>query len=66
MKLIFMEDLEIFQYDKDGQVIEAELSSILNHENLCKYVQCGKIEKTIISYSILLQNMLQERIWIFA
>jgi transitional endoplasmic reticulum ATPase len=45
MKLIFMEDLEIFQYDKDGQVIEAELSSILNHENLCKYVQCGKIEK---------------------
>lgn len=45
MKLIFMENLEIFQYDKDGQVIEAELSSILNHENLCKYVQCGKIEK---------------------
>ena len=34
MKLIFMEDLEIFQYDKDGQVIEAELSSILNHENI--------------------------------
>lgn len=45
LKLIFMEELEIFQYDKDGQIIEAEVASLLDHPNLCKYVDYGKLEK---------------------
>lgn len=45
LKLIFMEKLEVFQYDKDGQIIEAEVASLLNHPNLCKYVDYGKLEK---------------------
>lgn len=45
LKLIFMEELEVFQYDKDGQIIEAEVASLLNHPNLCKYVDYGKLEK---------------------
>jgi len=45
LKLIFMEELEVFQYDRDGQVIEAELASMLNHSNLCSYVDSGKLEK---------------------
>lgn len=45
LKLIFMEDLEVFQYDKDGQVIEAELAPALQHDNLCSYVDSGKLEK---------------------
>lgn len=45
LKLIFMEELEVFQYDKDGQIIEVEVSSLLDHPNLCKYVDYGKLEK---------------------
>lgn len=45
LKLIFMEELEIFQYDKDGQIIEAEVASSLGHPNLCQYVDQGKLEK---------------------
>lgn len=45
LKLIFMEELEIFQYDKDGQIIEAEVASLLDHPNLCHYVDQGKLEK---------------------
>lgn len=45
LKLIFMEELEVYQYDKDGQVIEVELASSLNHMNLCSFVDSGKIER---------------------
>lgn len=45
MKLIFMEELEVYQYDKDGQVIEVELANTLNHINLCSFVDSGKLEK---------------------
>ena len=44
LKLIFMEELEVYQYDKDGQVIEVELASSLNHMNLCSFVDSGKLE----------------------
>ena len=43
LKLIFMENLEVFQYDKDGQVIEAELAPMLEHANLCTFVDSGKL-----------------------
>lgn len=45
LKLIFMEKLEVFQYDKDGQVIEVELASSLNHINLCSFVDSGELER---------------------
>lgn len=45
LKLIFMEELEVYQYDKDGQVIEVELASNLNHMNLCSFVDSGKLER---------------------
>ena len=45
LKLIFMEDLEVFQYDRDGQVIEAELAPMLKHDNLCTFVDSGKLEQ---------------------
>ena len=45
LKLIFMENLEVFQYDKDGQVIEAELAPMLEHANLCTFVDSGKLER---------------------
>ena len=44
LKLIFMEELEVYQYDRDGQVIEVELASNLNHMNLCSFVDSGKLE----------------------
>lgn len=44
LKLIFMEELEVYQYDKDGQVIEVELAGSLNHMNLCTFVDSGKLE----------------------
>lgn len=45
LKLILMEELEVYQYDKDGQVIEVELARSLNHTNLCSYVDSGKLER---------------------
>jgi transitional endoplasmic reticulum ATPase len=45
LKLIYMEELKVFQYDKDGQVIEVELAKSLNHDNLCSFVDSGKLEK---------------------
>ena len=45
LKLIFMEELEVYQYDKDGQVNEVELASSLNHMNLCSFVDSGKLER---------------------
>lgn len=44
LKLIFMEELDVYQYDKDGQVIEVELAGNLNHMNLCTFVDSGKLE----------------------
>lgn len=44
MKLIFMEDLKVFQYDNSGNVIEEEISKQLNHDNLCSFVDSGKFE----------------------
>lgn len=44
LKLIFMEELEVYQYDKDGQVIEVEVAPMLKHDNLCAYVDSGRLE----------------------
>ena len=45
LKLIFMEELEVYQYDKDGQVIEVALASSSIHMNLCSFVDSGKLER---------------------
>lgn len=44
MKLIFMEDLKVFQFDDNGDVIEAGIPKVLNHDNLCGYVDSGLLE----------------------
>lgn len=45
LKLIYMEQLEVFQYDSDGQVIEAEIASMLHQDNLCSFVDEDRLEK---------------------
>lgn len=45
LKLIFMERLEVFQYDQDGDVIEVKVARVLEHDNLCSFVDCGTFEK---------------------
>ena len=40
-----MEELKVFQYDKDGKVIEAEIASMLHQDNLCSFVDEGRLEK---------------------
>lgn len=44
MKLIFMEELKIFQFDGNGDVIEEEIAKVLQHDNLCSYVDSGRLE----------------------
>lgn len=44
MKLIFMEELKVFQYDNKGNVIEEEISKLLKHDNLCTFVDSGQME----------------------
>lgn len=45
LKLIFMERLEPYQYDQDGNVIEIEIAKELKHKNLCEYIDSGTFEK---------------------
>ena len=45
LKLIFKENLEVFQYDQNGDIIEVKIAKHLNHENLCTFVDCGELEK---------------------
>ncbi len=40
-----MEELKVFQYDKDGKVIEAEIASMLHQDNLCSFVDEDRLEK---------------------
>lgn len=43
LKLICHSKLQNSQFDKDGRVIEVEVSKLLNHPNVCKYVDSGTI-----------------------
>ena len=44
MKLIFMEKLKIFQFAGNGDVIEEGIAKVLQHDNLCSYVDSGRLE----------------------
>ena len=43
LKLIYYSKLQHSQFDKDGNIIEVEVSSKLSHPNVCKFVDNGKI-----------------------
>ena len=43
LKLIYYSKLLYFQFDKDGSIIEVEVTKMLNHPNVCKYVDSGKL-----------------------
>lgn len=44
LKLIIMEDLKVFQYDNNGEVLEKEVVQVLNHDNLCTFEESGRFE----------------------
>ena len=43
LKLIYYSKLQYSQLDKNGSVIEVEVAKMLNHPNVCKYVDSGKL-----------------------
>ena len=43
LKLIYYSKLLYSQFDKDGSIIEVEVAKKLNHPNVCKYVDSGKL-----------------------
>lgn len=43
LKLIYYSKLQYSQFDKDGCIIEVEVARLLNHPNVCKYVDNGKL-----------------------
>ena len=43
LKLIYYSKLQYSQFDKDGSIIEMEVAKMLNHLNVCKYVDSGKL-----------------------
>lgn len=43
LKLIYYSKLQYSQFDKDGSIIEVEVAKMLNHPNVCKYVDSGKL-----------------------
>ena len=43
LKLINYSKLQYSQFDKDGSIIEVEVAKLLNHPNVCKYVDNGKL-----------------------
>lgn len=44
MKLIFIEELKVFQFDGNGDVIEEEIAKVLHHDNLCSYIDSDRLE----------------------
>lgn len=43
LKLMYFSKLQYYQYDKDGSIIEAKITKMLNHPNVCNYVDSGKL-----------------------
>ena len=43
LKLIYYSKLQYSQFDKDGSIIEVEVAKTLNHPNVCKYADSGKL-----------------------
>lgn len=43
LKLIYFSKLHYSQFDNDGSIIEVEVAKTLNHPNVCKYVDSGKL-----------------------
>ncbi|MBO7427148.1 MAG: AAA family ATPase [Paludibacteraceae bacterium] len=43
LKLIYYSKLQYSQFDKDGSIIEIEVAKMLNHPNVCKYVDSGNL-----------------------
>ena len=43
LKLIYYSKLQFSQFDKDGSIIEVEVAKMLNHPNVCKYVDSGNL-----------------------
>lgn len=43
LKLIYYSKLQYSQFGKDGCVTEVEIAKILNHPNVCKYVDSGRL-----------------------
>lgn len=43
LKLIYYSKLQYSQFDKDGSIIEVEAAKMLNHPNVCKYIDSGKM-----------------------
>ena len=43
LKLIYYSKLQHSQFDKDGCIIEVEVAKLLNHPNVCKFVDSGKV-----------------------
>lgn len=43
LKLIYYSKLQYSQFGKDGSIIEVEVAKLLNHPNVCKYMDSGKL-----------------------
>ena len=43
LKLIYYSKLLASQYNDEGKIIEVEVAKLLNHPNVCKYVDSGKL-----------------------
>ena len=43
LKLIYYSKLQYSQFDRDGSIIEVDVARKLNHPNVCKYVDSGKL-----------------------
>lgn len=43
LKLIYYSKLQYSQFDKDGSIIEVEVAKLLDHPNVCKYTDSGKL-----------------------
>ena len=43
LKLIYYSKLQYPQLDNDGNIIEVEVAKLLNHPNVCKYLDSGKL-----------------------
>ena len=56
LKLIYYSNLQYSQFDKDGTIIEVEVAKTLNHPNVCKHVDNGKMKSICLVILTLTRN----------
>lgn len=58
LKLISLAQLNAYQYNADGKIIEVEVASFLSHDNLCGFVDAGTLVHSGQQFAYIVTNFI--------